>query len=78
MRYEKEGGDPANAGLQHARKFLEPVKEKHPWISYSDLWTLAGCVAVHSMGGPHIKWEPGILLFMITLHVYFKIRWYQS
>jgi len=59
MRYEKEGGDPANAGLQHARKFLEPVKEKHPWLSYSDLWTLAGCVAVESMGGPKIKWEPG-------------------
>ncbi|KAK4964274.1 cytochrome c peroxidase, partial [Elasticomyces elasticus] len=26
MRYESEGGDPANAGLQHARVFLEPVK----------------------------------------------------
>ena len=25
MRYEAEGGDPANAGLQHARVFLEPV-----------------------------------------------------
>ena len=22
-----------------------------PWISYSDLWTLAGCVAVEEMGG---------------------------
>lgn len=36
MRYESEGGDPANAGLQHARVFLEPVKEKHPWITYSE------------------------------------------
>jgi cytochrome c peroxidase len=36
MRYEAEGGDPANAGLQHARVFLEPVKEKHPWITYSE------------------------------------------
>lgn len=42
MRYEAEGGDPANAGLQHARVFLEPVKEEHPWITYADLWTLAG------------------------------------
>ena len=25
MRYETERGDPANAGLQHARVFLEPV-----------------------------------------------------
>ena len=37
MRYEAEGGDEANAGLQHARAFLEPVKAKHPWISYADL-----------------------------------------
>lgn len=40
MRYEAEGGDPANAGLQHARVFLEPVKEKHPWITYSE-WVSA-------------------------------------
>ena len=25
MRYEAEGGDPSNAGLQHARVFLEPA-----------------------------------------------------
>lgn len=36
MRYEKEGGDPKNAGLQHARVFLEPIKEKHDWITYSE------------------------------------------
>ncbi|ORY76267.1 heme peroxidase [Leucosporidium creatinivorum] len=59
MRYEAEGGDPANAGLQHARVLLEPIKEKHPWITYSDLWTLAGVVAVKEMGGPEIQWIPG-------------------
>ncbi|KAF1991900.1 class II peroxidase [Aulographum hederae CBS 113979] len=59
MRYEAEGGDPANAGLQHARVFLEPVKRAHPWITYSDLWTLAGCVAIQEMGGPEIPWAPG-------------------
>ncbi|KAL4779700.1 putative heme-binding peroxidase [Aspergillus varians] len=59
MRYEAEGGDPANAGLQHGRAFLEPVKEKHPWITYSDLWTLAGVVAIEEMGGPQIPWQPG-------------------
>lgn len=91
-RYETEGGDPANAGLQHARVFLEPIKEKYPvsftpnlsltpaerdsdvlrrwtgtsdlhycpqWISYSDLWTLAGVVAVKEMGGPDIPWKAG-------------------
>lgn len=59
MRYETEGGDPSNAGLQHARVFLEPIKEKHPWISYADLWTLAGVTAIEVMGGPKIKWAPG-------------------
>lgn len=59
MRYEAEGGDPANAGLQHARVFLEPVKSKHPWITYSDLWTLAGVVAIKEMGGPEIPWRGG-------------------
>lgn len=59
MRYEAEGGDPANAGLQHARTFLEPVKQKYPWITYADLWTLAGIVAIKEMGGPEIPWSAG-------------------
>lgn len=61
MRYEKEGGDPANAGLQHARAFLEPVKRRFPWITYADLWTLAAVVAVGEMGGPGdaIAWRGG-------------------
>jgi peroxiredoxin len=59
MRYEAEGGDPANAGLQHARAFLEPIKAAHSWITYSDLWTLAGVVAIEEMGGPQIPWRPG-------------------
>ena len=59
MRYEEEGGDPANAGLQHARAFLEPIKQKHPWITYADLWTLAGVTAIKAIGGPEIEWKPG-------------------
>jgi len=59
MRYEAEGGDEANAGLQHARAFLEPVKAKHPWISYADLWILAGVTAIEAMGGPVIPFKPG-------------------
>ncbi|EEH41216.1 cytochrome c peroxidase [Paracoccidioides lutzii Pb01] len=59
MRYEGEGGDPANTGLEYARSFLEPVKRRHPWITYSDLWTLAGVVAIKAMGGPNIAWKPG-------------------
>ncbi|EPE08941.1 cytochrome c peroxidase [Ophiostoma piceae UAMH 11346] len=59
MRYPYEGEDPANAGLEHARLFLEVVKKKHPWITYSDLWTLAGVVAVKAMGGPDVPWQGG-------------------
>lgn len=59
MRYEAEGGDPANAGLQNARAFLEPVKARYPWITYADLWTLAGVTAIRAMGGPDIPWRPG-------------------
>ena len=59
MRYEKEGGDPANAGLQHARAFLEPIKKRFPWITYADLWTLAAVVAIKEMGGPNIRWKGG-------------------
>ncbi|KAI0864034.1 peroxiredoxin [Xylaria cubensis] len=59
MRYEAEGGDPANAGLQHARAFLEPIKSAHPWITYADLWTLAAIVAIEAMDGPRIPWKGG-------------------
>jgi len=59
MRFEPECKHGANAGLQHARDRLEPVKKAHPWISYADLWTLAGAVAVEEMGGPQIAWRPG-------------------
>ncbi|KAI0125534.1 peroxiredoxin [Xylariales sp. AK1849] len=59
MRYEEEGGDPANAGLAHARAFLEPVKKQFPWITYADLWCLAAIVAIREMGGPEIQWQGG-------------------
>ncbi|KAJ3278705.1 cytochrome c peroxidase [Borealophlyctis nickersoniae] len=59
MRFEPEMTDAANAGLERARAFLEPVKQKHPWISYADLWTLAGATAIEEMGGPSIPWRPG-------------------
>jgi cytochrome c peroxidase len=51
MRFPPESEWGANAGLALARQALEPVKKKYPWISYGDLWTLAGVVAVESMGG---------------------------
>lgn len=59
MRFAPEGDHGANAGLKNARDFLEPVKEKFPWITYSDLWTLAGVCAIQEMQGPIIPWRPG-------------------
>jgi len=59
MRFEPESKDGANAGLDKARAFLEPIKAQFPGISYGDLWTLAASVAIEEMGGPKIDWRPG-------------------
>ncbi|KAF8342294.1 heme peroxidase [Cantharellus anzutake] len=59
MRFEPESLHAANNGLDVARKVLEPIKQEFPWISYGDLWTLAGVAAVQEMQGPHIPWRPG-------------------
>lgn len=59
MRYPVEAMDGANNGLEHARKFLEPIKAQFPWITYADLWIFAGKVAIEFMGGPIIPWQPG-------------------
>lgn len=59
MRFPTEANDGANAGLGLARQILEPIKAQYPWISYADLWTLAGAVAIEAMGGPSIPWRPG-------------------
>ena len=59
MRFDPEASHGANAGLGIARSLLEPIKKKFPWISYADLYTLAGAVAIEEMGGPKIEWAPG-------------------
>ncbi|KAF2085928.1 class II peroxidase [Saccharata proteae CBS 121410] len=59
MRFAPEGDHGANAGLRAARDFLEPIKAQFPWISYSDLWTLAAVCAVQEMQGPKVPWRPG-------------------
>lgn len=59
MRFEPESDHGANAGLAVARNFLLPIKEQFPWITYSDLWTLAAACAIQEMGGPVIPWRPG-------------------
>ncbi|KAB2575097.1 peroxidase [Lasiodiplodia theobromae] len=59
MRFDPEADHGANAGLKAARDFLEPIKQQFPWISYSDLWTLAGVCAIQEMQGPKVAWRPG-------------------
>lgn len=59
MRFTPECEFGANAGLQHARDFLEPIKEQFPGISYADLWILAGNTALEEMGCPPIPFTPG-------------------
>ena len=61
MRYQIEANDGANAGLEHARNFLEPVKKQFPWITYGDLWCLAGVESIKAMGGPDIPIKFGRL-----------------
>ncbi|KAF9654031.1 heme peroxidase [Thelephora ganbajun] len=59
MRFEPESLHGANNGLEVGRTLLEKVKAEFPWISYGDLWTLAGVAAVQEMAGPKIPWRPG-------------------
>jgi len=59
MRFAPENEWGANAGLGTARALLEPIKAKFPTLSYSDLWTLAGNVAIEEMGGPDLPFHGG-------------------
>ena len=59
MRYNPECNWGANAGLSTARDALEPVKAAVPGLSYADIWTLAGKIAVEEAGGPTIPWAEG-------------------
>ena len=59
MRFEPECKWAANAGLAVAREALEPVKAKFPDLTYGDLYTYAGVVAVEEAGGPKIPFRLG-------------------
>ena len=60
MRFNAdEAHDPENAGLNAARAFLEPIKKKYPYISYSDLWILASYVGLEHTSGPVIPFTSG-------------------
>lgn len=59
MRFDPEASAGANAGLDVARSALEQVKSKFPEMSYADLYTYAGVVAVEEAGGPKIPFKTG-------------------
>lgn len=59
QRFEPECSWGANAGLGLARDKLESIKQQFPEISYADLYTYAGIVAVEATGGPTIPFRLG-------------------
>ncbi|KAF8585926.1 class II peroxidase [Ramaria rubella] len=59
MRFHTEALHGANNGLDVARVLLEDVKKEFSWISYGDLWTLAGVAAIQEAHGPRIPWRAG-------------------
>lgn len=59
QRFAPEANYGNNAGLDVARAALEPVKSKFPDLSYADLYTFAGVVAVEESGGPTIQYCVG-------------------
>lgn len=50
---------PANAGLPVAVGLLEPIKAKHPLVSWADLFQLSSAVAVELAGGPKLPLKYG-------------------
>lgn len=59
MRFSPEASYGNNAGLDLARAALEPIKQQFPEISYADLYTFSGVVAVEEAGGPKIPFAIG-------------------
>lgn len=50
---------PANAGLPVAVGLLEPIRAKHPSVSWADLFQLSSAVAVELAGGPKLPLKYG-------------------
>lgn len=59
MRHKLEANDPDNAGLKTARDLLIAVKNKHPGLTFADLWILAAYCAIEHTGGPVIEFTGG-------------------
>lgn len=61
IRFAKELGHGANAGLAKIVALLQPIKDKYPEVSYADLFQLASATAVELAGGPKIPLKLGRL-----------------
>ena len=59
IRFKEELAHGGNAGLDKAVKKLEPIKKRHPDISWADLIAYVGVVAIEEMGGPKLKFSYG-------------------
>ena len=60
IRFKEELAHGGNAGLADtAVKWMEPLYQKHPSLSYADLYTLGGVASIKAMGGPTIPWSSG-------------------
>lgn len=59
IRFKEELAHGGNAGLPKAVAWLEPVKQANPGLSYADLYSLGGVVAIKTLGGPDVPWRAG-------------------
>lgn len=61
FRFKEELAHGGNAGLSNAVNWMEPIHAKYAsqGLSYADLYTLAGVVAIRNMGGPAIPFNAG-------------------
>lgn len=59
IRFKEELAHGGNAGLDKMVAKLEPIHATFPDVSYADLYTLGGKVAIEAAGGPTIAWRAG-------------------
>lgn len=60
MRFDPEFSYKANQGLDVAINMLTPIATTFAGqITNADLWALAASVAIYTMGGPAIQFNPG-------------------
>lgn len=57
--FQKNIAHPSNAGLPVALQLLEPIKAKHPLVSWADLFQLSSAVAIELAGGPKLPLKYG-------------------